>query len=241
MRLVLVTAWLLIGAAVTGGAYWGFLTTPESSVPALIAQALFILLAFVLLSLTINGAITLWANGPSAPALKRSISRIPAIVPALLVFALFWWAASRLDTWVALRSGGINAWFIARFGWDDVSWLFAAFRWFSTWLRWVVGSVLAMSLMAGMGVIGWRAAVRWQWLRRGMRPRTLTAATLWFAALIALPWIYLVPWRPEWVPPSGAELAFIIGKLSIASILMAAGVALMIYEATRPPLTAIDH
>jgi hypothetical protein len=241
MRLVLVTAWTLIGAAVTGGAYWGFLTTPESSVPALIAQALFILVSFGLLSLTINGAIALWVHGPSAPALKRSIARLPAIVPALLVFALFWWAASRLDTWVTLRSGGINAWFIASFGWDDVSWLFTALRWFSTWLRWVVGGVLAISLMAGMAVIGWRAAVGWQWLRRGVRPRTLIAATLWFAALIAVPWIYLVPWRPDWVPPTGAELAFIAGKLSIAAILMAAGVALMIYEATRLPRTPIDH
>jgi hypothetical protein len=240
MTLLVVTAWVLIGAAVTAGAYWGFLTTPESSGVALLASALLMLLSVALLSLTINGAIALWVNGPSALALRRSLRRIPAVVPALLVFALCWWLADRLDTWVALRSGRITAWFIARLGWDDLSWLFTAIRFFTTWLRWVIGGLLAVSLMGGMAVIGWRAGVRPQWVWRGMRPRTLIAATLWFVALIVLPWIYLVPWRPGWVPPSGAELAFIVSKLSIAAILMATGVALMIYEATRLPSTPND-
>ena len=240
MKLALVTAWILIGAAFTAAAYWGFLSTPESSVLALIAQAALMLVAIALLSVTINGAIALWVNGPSAAAVRRSIARVGAVVPALLVFALFWWIAYRLDTWVALRNGAINAWFIARFGWDDVSWLFTAIGLFTTWLRWVFGGLLAVSLMGGLGVIGWRAGVRPQWVRRGIRPRTLIAATLYFVGLIVLPWTYLVPWRPEWVPPTSAEMAFIVTKLSFAAILMAAGIALMIYEATRLPLTPID-
>jgi hypothetical protein len=113
-------------------------------------------------------------------------------------------------------------------------------RFITTWLRWVLGGLLAVSLIGGMAAIGWRASVRSQWLRRAMRPRALLAATLWFVVLIVLPWTYLVSWRPGWVPPTGAELAFIAGKLSIAAIAMAAGVALMIYEATRMPFTPID-
>jgi hypothetical protein len=240
MRLLLVTAWILAGAAVTGAAFWGLLNTPESTILALASSLVLVLLTVALLSVTINGAISLWVNGPSGPALRRSIRVVPAVIPALLVFALLWWMASGLDTWVALRSGGINAWFIATLGWDDMSWLFAAIGYFTTWMRWVLGGLLAVSLMGGMTVIGWRAGTRLQWIRRGLRPRTLIAGTLWFAMLIVLPWLFLVPWRPDWVPPTGAELAFIISKLSIAAILMAAGVALMIYEATRLPLTPID-
>lgn len=234
------TSWILIGAAVTGGAYWGFLNTPESTAFALAASVLLVLLTVALLSATINGAISLWVNGPSTFALTRSLRVIPAVIPALLVFALTWWLAYQLDTWVALRSGEINAWFIATFGWDNMSWLFSAIGFFTTWLRWVFGSLLALSLMAGMAVIGWRAVIRTQWFRRGLRVRTLIAGTLWFVALIALPWLYLVPWRPNWVSPTGGELAFIVGKLSVAAILMAMGVALMIYEVTRLPLPPLD-
>lgn len=240
MRLVIVTAWILFGAAATAAAYWGFLNTPESTAPALTLSAVLVALTVVLLAITINGAISLWINGPSSMALRRSLTRVPAVIPALLVFATFWWLAYRLDAWMALRSGEINAWFIATFGWDDVAWLFTGVRFLTTWLRWVVGGLLAISLMAGLTVAGWRAATRPQWVRRGLRPRSLVIATLWFVALIVLPWLYLVPWRPGWLPPSGAELAFIAGKLSIAAILMAAGVALMIYEVTRLPWTPRD-
>jgi hypothetical protein len=238
MRLVAVTAWILAGAALTGGAFWAFLNTPESSALALASSVLLVLLAVTLLAATISGAITLWVNGASAGAIKRSFRVVPAVVPALLVFALCWWMAQRIDTWVALRGGEINAWFIAIFGWDDVSWLFTTIRFFTIWLRWVVGGLLALSLMGGMTVSGWRAGIGLQWLRRGLRPRALMVGTLWFVVLIVLPWTYLVPWRPEWVPPTGAELAFIVSKLSVAAILMAAGVALMIYEVTRLPQPA---
>lgn len=240
MTLLLVTTWILVGAAVTGSAYWGFLNTPESTIFTIASSVLLVALTLALLSMTVNGAIFLWVNGPSPRALKRSVRLIPGVIPALLVFGLFWWAAYSIDTWVALRSGEINAWFIARFGWDDMSWLFTTIGLFTTWMRWVPGALLAVSLMGGMAVVGWGAAARLQWLRRGLRPRALIVATFWFVVLIVLPWLYLVPWRPNWVPPTGAELAFIVSKLSVAAILMAVGVALMIYEVTRLPLTPID-
>jgi hypothetical protein len=236
MRLVLVTGWILSGAAVTGAAYWGFLNTPESTVLALASSALLVLLTLVVLSMTINGAIALWTHGSPAKALQQSITTIPAIVPALLVWALSWWIAASIDTRVALRSGEINAWFIASPGWDDMSWLFTAIGLFTAWLRCVFGALLAISMISAIGAIGWRGVVTRHWFRRALRLRTMIAATLWFVVLIVLPWTYLVPWRPDWVPPTGAELVFIIGKLSVAAFVMAAGVALMIYEVIRSPI-----
>ena len=49
-----------------------------------------------------------------------------------------------------MRSGEINAWFIARFGWDDVSWLLHGDRGIvgRRGCRWVVAALLALSLMA---------------------------------------------------------------------------------------------
>jgi hypothetical protein len=233
MRLALVTGWILLGAAMTGALYWAFLNTPESTVFALVAAAALMLITLASLSMTINGAMALWTDGPSREVFARSFRTIPAVLPALLVFAMFWLIAHRMDTWVALRSGEINAWFIATFGWDDMAWLFTAVKFFTLWLRWVVGGLLAVSLMGGIRMTGPRAVLRARWLVRGVRPRTLLAGTAWFVALIALPWAYLVPWRPGWIPPTGAELAFIAIKLSLAAVLMAIGMSLMLYEVAR--------
>ena len=60
-------------------------------------------------------------------------------------------------------------------------------------------------------------------------------ATLWFGGLIALPWMYLVPWRPQSLPPTSIEFAFIVAKLSVSAILFAIGAALVTYEASRVP------
>jgi hypothetical protein len=240
MRLLLATVSIRAGGALTAATYWGFLNTPESTVPALLLSAVLALLALLLLSMTINAAIAAWSAGWSLPGLRRTLPHVTSIVPAMLVVLLLWWIAGRIDTWVALRTGGINAWFIARFGWDDVSWLFAAVRYFTTWLRWVLGGLLAVSLMAGIAATGWRALAVPAWLLRALRPRTLAVATAWFAILIVLPWVYLVPWRPEWIPPTGAELTFIVSKLSVSAVLIATGVALMIHEAVRMPVAPTD-
>lgn len=241
MRLVLATTALLVGGAATAAAYWAFLNTPESTVPALLLSALLVLLALAMLSLTINIAIEVWTSGLTAAGVRRAVPRLASIVPAAVVVLLFWWIAGRIDTWVALRTGEINAWFIARLGWDNVSWLFRSITAATTWLRWVLPALLAVSLMAGMASAGWRAIVMPAWVRRAVRPRTLAVATACFVVLIVLPWAYLVPWRPAWLPPTSAEMAFIVAKLSIATLLIAIGVALIMYEAIRLPMPPTDR
>ena len=105
----------------------------------------------------------------------------------------------------------------------------------------MIAGLLALSLMAGFVAVGWRALAQAAWLRRALRPRAIAAATLWFGGLIALPWIYLVPWRPASLPPTSIEFAFIVAKLSIAAILFAVGAALMIYEASRSLAAIRSH
>ena len=233
MKLGLATLWILLVAAATAGVYWGFLNTPESTVGALALSAVLALIALMLAGFTATGAIAISSDGASLGNLKRAARTIPAVVPAAAIVLVLWWIAGGIENWMALNSGPINAWFIARFGWDDVSWLFTAVGFVATWLRWVVAALLALSLMAGIVTPGWRAIAHAAWVRRAISPRALATATLWFAAFIVLPWLYLVPWRPAGLPATSIEMVFIVGKLAVAALLMSLGAALIVHEAIR--------
>ena len=232
MRLVSVTLWILAGAALTGGAYWSFLVTPESTVGALAASSLLIITAAFLAAVTVGGAILGWRDGLSASHLRTTIAGVPAAIPGALVVFAVWWLVGRATDSVTIYSGQINAWFIASFGWDDVSWLFTGIAWFSVWLKWVVAPMLALSLMASVLVAGWRTLTGMRWVTRALAPLSLGIATIAFGVLIAAPWTYLTPWRPEGLPATSIELAFIIAKLSVTALLMASGLALIIRQAT---------
>ena len=235
MRVLLAAVWILVGSAITAGVYWGFLITPESTIWALIVSALLAIVTLAMIGVTANGALVILSQGVSPAGLRRALAAVPNVIPAALIVLLVWWLTSRAETWVALRSGAINAWFIARFGWDDVSWLFSGVRYVAGWVRWVISALLALSLMGGIAAVGWQAIAQVAWLRRALRPRAVLAATLWFVALIALPWMFLVPWRPQNLPPSTIEFAFIVAKLSVSAVLFACGAALVAYEASPAP------
>lgn len=232
MRFVTVTLWILVGAALTGGAYWSFLLTPESTIWMLAVSALLLLTAFFLVGLTVGGAIVGWRDGVSAGLLRSAIAAVPAVIPAALLMALIWWLTESATDRVTISSGPINAWFIATLGWDDVSWLFTAVAWFAAWVKWVVAPMLALSAMGSVIHSGWRALAGFSWLRRALAPVNMAVATLLFAVLVAAPWIYLTPWRPANLPATAIELAFIIAKLSVTTVLMATGAALIIRQAT---------
>lgn len=232
MRLFLAALWILILGAMTAGIYWVFLSTPESTVWMLIASGVLAVITLACAGFTITGAIAIWGNGASPSTFARAARAIPSILPALVIVLLIWWLTLRAETWIALRSGQINAWFIARFGWDDVSWLFRTAHYAAMWFRWIVAPVLALSLMSGFVAVGARSLAQGAWLRRALRPRALVLCSLLFVVLIALPWKYVVPWRPASLPATSVELVFIAVKLSLAAIVAAIAVALIIREAS---------
>ena len=241
MRFTLATLWILVAGAITAGVYWTFLITPESTVWMLIASALLAVAALLMAGLTATGAIALVSSGPSIATLRRALRAIGSAIPAAVIVLIMWWMTTRVEAWLTLRNGQINAWFIAQFGWADVSWLFTAIRYVALWFRWVVAALLALSLVAGVVAIGWPAIGQFAWLRRALRPRALLVSTIGLVVLIALPWTYLVPWRPKQLPATSVELAFIVAKLSLSAILFAIGAALICYEASRashPPKDA---
>ena len=235
MRFVLSTLWILAGSIVTGGVYWTFLITPESTVLMLIASALLAMAALATAGLTASGAIALLWHGRSATAIRRALTAVAGAIPAAAIVFMVWWLTRRAEAWIGLRSGQINAYFIAQFGWDNVSWLFNTVHYIAAWCRWVLAGLLALSLIAGFVALGWSALGQAAWLRRALRPRALLMATLWFVVLIALPWMYLVPWRPKALPASSVEVAFIAAKLSLSAVLFAVGAMLIAHEASRVP------
>lgn len=232
MRLVTVTLWILVGAALTGGVYWSFLITPESTIWSLAASALLLMTAAFVLALTVSGAMVGWQQGVSSSHVRAAAAGVPGIVPAALLGGLIWWLAGSATDRIAIYSGPINAWFIAAFGWDDVSWLFTGIHWLARWLKWVVAPVLGLSVMAAVMAEGWRGVAGAHWIKRALAPVPLATATLLFAALVAAPWIYLTPWRPQGLPATSVELAFVIAKLAVTALLMAVGVALIIRQVT---------
>lgn len=232
MRLATITLWILVGAALTGAVYWSFLITPESTIWSLTASALLLLAAGFLLALTVSGALLGWQHGVSSDLFRVAAMGVPASIPAALIAGVIWWLAGAATDRITINSGPINAWFIAAFGWDDVSWLFTGIAWLAMWLKWVVAPMLALALMAAILAGGLRAVVGAAWIKRALAPVPLATATLLFAALVAAPWIYLAPWRPGALPATSVELAFVVGKLAVTALLMAVGVALIIRQAT---------
>jgi len=232
MRLLLATLWILIGATITAGIYWGFLITPESTIWTLMLSAVLAIIALAMAGLTANGAIAILIGGAPVAGMKRALNAVPAVVPAALIVLVIWWITARAETWIAMRNGQISAFFIARFGWADMSWLFTTIRYGAHWLRWVIAALLALSLLGAVVTRGWSAVAQSAWLRRALHPRAVVVATLLFVVLIALPWMYLVPWRPKGLPASSVEFAFIVAKLSLSALLAAVAAALIAREAS---------
>lgn len=239
-RLAGVTLTLLVGAAVSGAAYWGFLSTPESTVWMLGLSALLVAGALAAAATSVNAALLLWsadiAQGADASgsagarrgaiALARQAARgVAACAPALAVLIAVWWLTSAGEAWVAAHSGEISAWFIATAGWADVRWMFTATGWLAAWVRAVGAPLVALTW--------WNAALGGQWwparaaLRQAVSLKALAVVTIVVGLLVWVPWTYLVPWRPEGLPPGTGEIAFVVAKLGVAAVLMAVGVALV--------------
>jgi hypothetical protein len=225
-RTARVTGWMLGGSAGLAALYWLLLNTPETSTLALAASAALLLALLALSALVVNVAVLLSRGSPFGEAFRRGIRGAPWFVAMLVPLAAIWWVITAVDSWVSNHAGEINAWFIARFGWADVSRLFLAETWLARWLGWVVAPLAGLSLLAAWLDYGGAGVRRDAWLVRAWHWRTLILATLVFVLFIVLPW-QITQWRPAlpatWVEPAVAAL-----RLSVVAILWSAGAALLI-------------
>jgi hypothetical protein len=230
-RTARVTLWMLVGSAGLTALYWLLLNTPETNALALSASAALILALLVLSALVVNAAVLLSRGSPFGEAIARGLRGMPWFVAMLIPLMAIWWAVTAADAWVSNHSGEINAWFIGRFGWADVSRLFQAETWVARWLGWVAAPLAGLSLLAALLDHGGVGVTRDRWLRRAWHWRTLLPATLVFALLIVLPW-QITQWRPA-LPPTWIEPAVAGLRLLIVAVLWSAGAALLIALAVR--------
>lgn len=220
---------LALGGAVTAALYWAFLNTPESNALMLGLSAMLMLGTLIGAAVTVTTAMHLARGSSVRGALVSGPRGMLWFAVAFAPLAIAWIAIGRVDQWLDAHSGEINAWFIAQFGWADISPLIVAERWTSRWLRWAVLPVSALSLLAML--LASERVPRTAWLRRGFHWRTILVATLVFVLLFALPW-QLTAWRPSlpptWVAPFVAAL-----RLGVVYVLFAGGAAVLVLVSAR--------
>jgi hypothetical protein len=229
----------LAGAAATGAIYWALLNTPESTGAMLAVSALLVLAAGIVAALTIGVVLLAWSGGGvSRSVFVQALRALPACVPPALLAAVICWMSLRATGHVEAESGEISAWFIARFGWSDVTWLFRAVEWIGWWLRWVVAPFVALVWWRSIVVHGWRPTSTLA--REALRPAGVATATVIVLLLVWLPWSRLVPWRPRGLLPGTSELAFVAVKLGVVALLGAIGWSLVARTAAtaRPSTTS---
>jgi hypothetical protein len=225
------TAWLVAGAAILTGLYWLLLNTPESNAAMLAASAVTALAILIVTAIVVNAGVLMALGHPLSTALRRAAGAIHWFVLALVPTAIAWWLLLQAGAWTAEHSGEVGAWFIARFGWADINWLFQAQAWISRWVRWIVMPLASLSWLAlrlrpapvGFG----------NWVRGAWHWRTLLPASLAFAVLATIPGA-LVAWRPS-MPPTWIEPTVSALRLGIATVLWCAGAALLIALSAAAP------
>lgn len=229
--LALTALWLLAGAALAGALYWTLVNTPDSNALMLAGSALLALAILAVGAVTVGGAVRLTQDGGWSSGIPRAgLSAFPWFVLSLVPLALIIWLAGRADAWLMSKSGEISAWFIARFGWADVSWLMNGAHLVLAWLQWIVGPWLGLTLLAAALDRTRDIPLARRWIARACRWRSLALATLWFLLLLALPW-QLALWRPGGLPPTWVEPALAAARLLVVGLAMASGVALIIRAA----------
>jgi hypothetical protein len=232
-RIVIVALWLFAGHAALGGIYWGFLHVPESNVLMLLVSAL---LALVLVAgagiVKTTGLLWLRPDRTFRTALRRSVPALPAFLAALALWLIVRWICVRLLRYHEAHSGELDAWFIATFNWTRITWLHRTIDWTLHVVQFVIGTSLAVTLLATAASGSFADAVHPRWLKRAFSPLQLAIIAVAFYGLIYLPW-QAVYWRPAALPASAAEVAFALAKLTLLGLAMHIGLSLILWSPQR--------
>ena len=168
--IIMASSWMAAGGGLLAALYWLFLNTPESNRLTLAGSALLVLAMVAIAAVTVNGAILLSQGATFGVAARRGLTGTHWFVVAAIPVVLGWVLTRRVDAWMTTHSGEISAWFIATFGWSDVTTLFRIESWVSRWVRWVAFPVAAISLLSAFFH---RTVGDLRWLKRAWSWRTL--------------------------------------------------------------------
>jgi hypothetical protein len=129
--------------------------------------------------------------------------------------------------------GQIDAWIIAKLGWTKTAGLHTSMAWMIAFVRYGIGTSLAVALLASLSSQGLRGATS-SWLRRGLawKPLLIIAAVLF--AGVWLPW-QAAYWRPASLPPTWVQPAFAAAKLGVLFLVGNLAWAVVLRTASRQP------
>ncbi len=228
-RLLAVTLWLFVGHAALGGLYWALLNVPESNVLALSLSALIVLLLVVGACIVdVTGLIWLRPEWRFRAALARSVRVLPVFLLALAMWWAVSWFVGRYEARYLVSKGELDAWLIAHFNITRSAWMQRLIPILFAFVRDVLGTSLAVSLVAAAAVGSFFDIFRFRWLLRALSPVQLVIIAVAVAGLIWLPWQGAY-WRPSWIHSSSMELAFIVAKLTVLGLVAHLGWALILW------------
>ena len=209
-----IVAWLVAGHLLVGGLYWLLIQVPESNAWMLASSAAIVFATLLLGGIIESTAILAWTSSePMSAALTTALRRAWLVVLPLAVIGCVWWLTGAADNWLARHAGQIDAWIIAKTGWTRTAALHTSLAWVVAFIRYGIGTSLAVGLLASLAKRGLRGATS-SWLRRALawRPLLIIAAVLFVG--VWLPW-QAVYWRPASLPPTWVQPAFAAVKLGV--------------------------
>ncbi|HEY3380904.1 MAG TPA: hypothetical protein VGK32_04005 [Vicinamibacterales bacterium] len=227
-RLIAVVGWLAVGHAALFGVFWTLLQVPESNVLMLAASAL-LTVALVVLAAWIEGVgLNAWrAEGGLLHSARDGWRTIPAVLVGLLLFCVIWWLCGWMGAWWTAHRGETDAWLMLHFGWTRTTAVHRGIDWFLIFIRYALGTSLALGLGWQIIVNGFHSIVSTGWLRAAFSPRQLALIVFSMTVFVWLPW-QAAYWRPAWLAPDWQEPGFAAVKLGMIYLVANLGWALVL-------------
>jgi hypothetical protein len=225
-------AWLCAGHALAGGFYWLLLQVPESNAWMLGVSALLVFAGLVLLGVVETTAVLgLTTVEPMGAALKTALRRWWLVIFPLVVFGCIWLITGDVQRWLTRNASQIDAWIIARTGWTRTAALHTSLAWLVAFVRYGIGTSLAVSLLAALASRGLRGLGS-DWARAGVGWKRLLAVSAALLIGLWLPW-QAVYWRPASLPATWVQPAFAAVKLTVLFIVANLAWAAVLRSARR--------
>jgi len=213
-RLLSITVWLAAGHALLLGAFWVLLQVPESNAVMLVLSLLVAAAIVALVGWVEGGGLCMWTlETPLREAVRRALPGPLAAAIGLLAFGSIWMLSGQAGAAWFGHKGEIDAWLMLRLGWTRTAGLHATMARVIVFVRFVVGGLIALTILWWALAGGLRALARVRhWLAAALAPRRVILTALLFYGLVWLPWKAAF-WRPAWLAPNWQEAAFAAMKL----------------------------
>jgi hypothetical protein len=210
-----------LGFGLAGALYLALLNVPEANVPALLLSAALVVLIVLVSGLSAGLAARL-PGEPWRAAVRSAARALPAFLLALAVFVALFSAVGHIETWWMSRRGEMDALLLPYIGTRSTRPLHTTIGWLLWLVRWGFGLSL---------VLGFVAAATSGSARRGIRVAVAAAplAAIAAAAVLLSQGLWrMVYWRPEQLPATSLEIAFVALKLMVLYVAAALIAAMVV-------------